>query len=94
MKVLIEIDEKFYQWVKMCGIMPFITQGKVIPDNATNGDVIMAMFSNLEIEYTDIDEYTNKPRYVKLIVGDTIITRMSADRWNAPYKEEHDANDS
>lgn len=71
-----------------------IRNGTPIPDNATNGDVIMAMFSNLEIEYTDIDEYTNKPRYVKLIVGDTIITRMSADRWNAPYKEEHDANDS
>ena len=59
-----------------------------IPDNATNGEVIKAMFPNLEIEYTDTDEYTNKPRYVKLIVENTIITRMSADSWNAPYKAE------
>ena len=59
-----------------------------IPDNATNGDIIKAMFPSLEIEHTDIDEYTNKPRYVKLIVGDTIITKMSADRLNAPYNEE------
>lgn len=88
MKVLIEIDEKFYQWVKMCGLMPFITQGKVIPDSATNGDVIMAMFPSLKIEYTDTDEYTNRPRYVKLIVGDTIIAKISADRWDAPYKGE------
>lgn len=46
MKVLIEIDEKFYQWVKMCGIMPFITAGKVIPDNATNEDVVNLIFPN------------------------------------------------
>lgn len=43
MKVLIDIDEKFYQWVKMCGIMPFITAGKVIPDNATNDDFFKAV---------------------------------------------------
>jgi len=55
--------------------------------NFTNGDVIKAMFPNLEIEYTDTDEYTNKSRYVKLIVENTIITRMSADRWNAPYRK-------
>lgn len=43
MKVLIEIDEKFYQWVKMCGILPCIAQGKVIPDNATNDDFFKAV---------------------------------------------------
>lgn len=43
MKVLIEIDERFYQWVKMCGLMPFITQGKVIPEDATNDDFFKAV---------------------------------------------------
>lgn len=71
MKVLIEIDEKFYQWVKMCGIMPFITQGKVIPDNATNGDVINTLFSDIGI--TQTDPYTG-------------IIEIDLDWWNAPYK--------
>ena len=43
MQVLIEIDERFYQWVKMCGLMPFITQGKVIPEDATNDDFFKAV---------------------------------------------------
>lgn len=59
-----------------------------IPKNATNGDVIKVLFPNLKIKYTDTDEYTNKPNFVELIVENTIITKMPADRWDAPYKAE------
>lgn len=51
MKVLIEIDEAFYEWTKLCGILPFIRQGKVIPDNAKNIDVLMTVFPKADIRF-------------------------------------------
>lgn len=50
MKVLIEIDEKFYSWLKMCGLIPCISQGKVIPDNATNGEVMCILFPKATLD--------------------------------------------
>ena len=59
-----------------------------IPDNATNGDVIKAVFPN--IEWTgncqDVDFY--------MLDGDTPYSaKMNTFRswWNAPYKREGDA---
>ena len=71
MKVLIEIDEKFYQWVKLCGLMPFITQGKVIPNNATNGDVLKIIFPDGIPSGKDSDDY---------------FVKTDTDWWDAPYK--------
>ena len=94
MQIMIDIPEEHYRTLQEAMknhmeslVGKIILNGTPIPDNATNGDVIKTLFPNLEIEYTDIDEYTNKPRYVKLIIGNTIITRMSSDRWNAPYQK-------
>ena len=56
-----------------------------IPDNATNGDVIKAMFSDWKIEH--IRKMSGMNRYECNI--DTI-NRISFydDWWNAPYKRE------
>lgn len=54
-----------------------------IPDNATNGDVIKAVFPNIEIIInTETQEVT---------VDDSVNTYMhffDLDWWNAPYKRE------
>ena len=85
MKVLIEIDEKFYQWVKICGIMPFITAGKVIPDNATNGDVIKAMFPSMNVA-------NDQEWFIHLQDGKGNIIKTSKEWWDAPYKGETHEN--
>lgn len=51
----------------------------VIPENATNGDMIKAMFSSasfVEVEYVPI---------IRMRVGDYYID-FTKDWWNAPYK--------
>ena len=60
MKLIIDIDEEYYNYAKQQvadGITnPFkiyISNGTPIPDNATNGDVIKVMFSNLKITMMD-----------------------------------------
>ena len=59
-----------------------------IPQNPTNGDVIKAMFPNLTAKVIDTDEYTNKPKTVEISVekGMHILTTISAEVWNAPWK--------
>ena len=64
-----------------------IKNGTPIPDNATNGEVIQALFPKLEYKYTVIDEYTNKPTFVQIIDGDMILTNFSTNWWNAPYQK-------
>lgn len=49
-----------------------------ISNNATNGDIIKALFPNMYIEECDYDIFTT-------LDGDT---RFTYDWWNAPYKPE------
>ena len=55
---------------------------KLIPDNATNGDVIKAMFPNADIEYWY--EYST---YNVEFPNDNDIKHFSYNWWNAPYKK-------
>ena len=54
----------------------------IIPDNATNGDVIKAMFPNIE---TFEEEDVPQNIYFS-IEGDVLCLRK--EWWNAPYKAE------
>ena len=63
-----------------------VRNGTILPDNATNGDIYMAIFKPYKIKlngtciwiwYTE-EEYDN---------GGTHYT-MSTEWWNAPYKKE------
>jgi len=68
MKLIIDIDENDYENMKN-GYVPStfntfsaIKNGTPIPDNATNGDVIKAMFPNENDFETDFDaEWWNAP---------------------------------
>ena len=94
MNVLIKISDEIYRHAKEGSedsndewdTMRAVANGILIPDNATNGDVIKAMFPNLKYKYTVIDEYTNEPTFVMLIDEDIILTNFSMDWWNALYQ--------
>ena len=63
---------------------------KLYADNATNGDMIKALFPDFTYRFTETDEYTNKPKVVVVMLGD-LQHRISAEWWNAPYKDVEDA---
>lgn len=51
-----------------------------IPDNATNGDVIKAMFPNFKI--TDL-----KNRMIKVDISESYDEYFKKEWWNAPYQK-------
>lgn len=55
-----------------------VEDNEFISNNATNGDIIKALFPNMYIEECDYDIFTT-------LDGDT---RFTYDWWNAPYKPE------
>lgn len=67
--------------IRVCTDCDFY-KGKYIrmPDNATNGDVIKAMFPNLK---TGADPYIPS---VDIYVGGILMMRVDRYWWNAPYK--------
>ena len=86
MQIVIDIDEEDYNIVKKQvadGITnPLkicIANGTPIPDNATNGDVIKAMFSKAGIEIRNITVYVIFDMHSNVISFDL-------DWWNAPYQ--------
>lgn len=56
-----------------------IANGTPIPDNATNGDVIMAMFPSIKYE----EGYV----YVKSNIHKNVIMTVREDWWNTPYQK-------
>ena len=61
-----------------------------LPDNATNGDVIKALFPDIEIA----DSKALDKIYTGIPFGDLIGANVDCMRewWNAPYKEQTDGN--
>lgn len=53
-----------------------------IPDNATNGDMIKALFPNAE--YWDSTEFENEERIN--FEDNDCLECLNLDWWNAPYK--------
>lgn len=81
MRIVIEIDEELYEEVKgyheltECELAIF--NGTPIPDNATNGDVIRAMFPNVNVyEHNGGATYSVNNEY-----------NFNATWWNAPYQK-------
>ena len=69
----------------LCDIITEAPTVDAIPllDNATNGDVIKALFSNIE----SIDAPLMKI-YVMVYTKDHKCMRFDSDWWNAPYRKE------
>lgn len=64
--------------------MKFLTDlidvGTLVPDNATNGDIIMAMFPNTTVEYLEYSNY--------ICIANGIGFKINRSWWNALYKKE------
>lgn len=87
MKLIIDIPEREYKvicennYVAVCAcpnlLSNAIKNGTPIPDNATNGDVIMAMFPNVNVyEHNGGATYSVNNEY-----------NFNATWWNAPYQK-------
>jgi hypothetical protein len=61
-----------------------IANGTPIPDNATNGDVIKAIFPNTEVDDYD---YGKDPVIDVYGIDNTEYITLRKDWWNAPYKK-------
>ncbi len=65
-------------------LINLVQNGTPIPDNATNGDVIKAMFPNTSIHYHKANELVDD--YVSVnIMGCDTQQDYSAEWWNALY---------
>ena len=84
MRLIIDIPDKAYENIKgglWCGdniTSNAIENGTPIPDNATNGDVIKAMFPDLE--------YKEGVRFA-IIVTPVDAIGIWNSWWNAPYQK-------
>ena len=84
MQIVIDIDENDYDLIKEYGIITFPTVGKAIangtpiPDNATNGDVIKAIFPT---------GYERAHEPIMDFVVDGYCYMFDYDWWNAPYQK-------
>ena len=88
MNVLINISDEIYRHAKEgsedsndeWNAMRAIANGTPIPDNASNGDVIKAMFPNAEL-YKESD-------YVSLTIQDGVyLEDRDGSWWFAPYQK-------
>ena len=85
-ELVIKIPEEVYKSIQdndYCGISNSdmynaLKNGTPIPDNATNGDVIKAIFPN-----SDIEEHRT---YMKIVVGDYLLP-CAYQWWNSPYQK-------
>lgn len=89
MRLIIDIPEDDYELVQKYiypqRVFYELVHGTPIPDNATNGDVINAMFPNTSIHYHKADEIVDD--YVSVnIMGCDTQQDYSAEWWDAPYR--------
>lgn len=89
MKLIIKISEEAYERHKaykdIYGLSEAIAQGTPIPENPTNGDMIKALFPDIEI----YDSEEMKSVYTGIPFGKYIGANVDCmrDWWDAPYKE-------
>lgn len=92
MKLIIDIPEENYkqgtlgQYFDCYGMKlhDIILNGTPILDNATNGDVIKALFPNTEVDNYD---YGKDPVIDIYGIDDTEYITLRKTWWNAPYKK-------
>lgn len=91
MKVIINMDKNEFNHIKKVyskrrGSLPYtnIAFGTPIPDNATNGDVIMIMFPDAEVVGI---EGLEGFQCVAISIG-LGTSYFALDWWNAPYEKE------
>lgn len=87
-KIMIEIDDKTFGRIfhRDCigqeydyEVTRAIVNGTKLPDNATNGDVIKAVFPDIKVYGCSGYAHPSDKSSV-------LLEHMSSDWWNAPYK--------
>lgn len=92
-KIIIDIQDDEYTFIKETGVIKMssdvyiantIANGIAIPDNATNGDMIKALFPDIEIA----DSPCLDKVYTGIMFGKYIGVNIDCmrDWWSAPYK--------
>lgn len=93
MKLIIDISEEVYQHMMGNDLLKSVhgnicykavCNGTPIPDNATNGDMIKAMFPNTEVDDYD---YGKDPVIDVYGIDDTEYITLRKTWWNAPYQK-------
>lgn len=99
MKAILEIPDEEVEIIKRNGfnkdgtfsfklnevVKQAIRNGVILPDNATNGDVIKAMFPQVIFTDSMVEGYVCTIE-CHLIGRDTKTMYFNADWWNAPYE--------
>lgn len=94
MQIVIDIDEDAYKEIKkivadgdeMCFMQKLIANGTPISDNATNGDVIKAIFGSDKV--FDFIYCVHLRAKVGNWFNEGVVAEFYKDWWNAPYKAE------
>lgn len=91
MKVIIDISEDDLDAIKFLKVKGWasrhellILHGTPIPDNATNGDAIKAIFPNTEVDDYD---YGKDPVIDVYGIDDAEYITLRKAWWNAPYQK-------
>ena len=90
MQIVIDIPEEDYNFIMQMDKhhhnleQRLIYNGTPLPENPTNGGMIMAMF-NVKI----VDDFYKS---VGIKLNDSNYIQFNKDWWNAPYKEKKDAD--
>ena len=92
MKVLLDIDEEYYNQVVMSNtkVGEFLRKGRPINDHVTvtNGDVIKALFPQIKNENIHFyDEGLLKGQVSIYIPNEANISIYDIRWWNAPYED-------
>lgn len=108
MKVILEIPDEEVEIINRNGfnkdgtfsfklnevVKQAIRNGVILPDNATNGDVIKAMFPNCKdwkAKLEDNDGEVYEVHFVQL-PNSLTVNKYEESWWNAPYKGGQDNN--
>lgn len=94
MQIIIDIPKEMYINALngyLCGsktIVNAIENGTPLPDNPTNGDIILALNETAQVYGIELDEM-NKT-LIKVCVDGVRVQFFDYDWWNAPYEKESD----
>ena len=99
-KVIVDIPDEMWNTLQIGQyqmgyaeyVARYVEKGKLIPSNATNGDVIKALFPNVETHEFAITIHATTKVECNGVKGG-ISYDFWKEWWNAKYKEVSDGND-